>query len=114
MASCLMTMCAVAQLHRNTTSFVGGVVVSVGTTRLLCFLAVQSARLAVASMLCYGGAYFIAHTIGLGDLILNCIALEVRRFSYRKRRPPYPFAAVDRGLALFASGCFGVRVPYVS
>ncbi len=103
MASCLMTMCAVAQLRCNTTSFVGGVIASVSVPRLLCFLAVQLARLAVASMLCYGGAYFIAHTIGLGDLILNCIALEVRQFSCRKRRLPYPFAAVDRGRALSVS-----------
>ncbi len=79
MAACLTTLRAVARLHGKTTRFVDGVVVSVGTTRLVCFFAVQSVRLTVASMLCYGGSYFIAHTIGLGDLILNCIALEVRR-----------------------------------
>jgi hypothetical protein len=41
----------------------------------------QALRLAVATMLCYGGAHFIAHTIALNDLILNCIALGVRRIS---------------------------------
>jgi hypothetical protein len=74
----LTTSRAVARLHGKTTSFVGGVVASVGTLRLLCFLAMQAVRLAVASLLCYGGAYFIGHTIALSDLILNCIALEVR------------------------------------
>ena len=81
MSACLTTMRAVARLHGKTTSFVDGVVASVGTTRLLCFLAMQALRLAVATMLCYGGAIFIGHTIGLGELILNCIALEVRRTS---------------------------------
>jgi hypothetical protein len=76
-ADALTTTRAVARLHGKTTSFVGGVVASVGTLRLLCFLAMQAVRLAVASLLCYGGAYFIGHTIALSDLILNCIALEV-------------------------------------
>jgi hypothetical protein len=74
----LTTTRAVARLHGKTTSFVHGVVASVGTLRLLCFLAMQAFRIAVASLLCYGGAYFIGHTIALSDLILNCIALEVR------------------------------------
>ena len=74
----LTTILAVARLHGKTTSFVDGVLVSVGTRRLLFFLAMQAFRLAVASLLGYGGAYFIGHTIALGDLILNCIALEVR------------------------------------
>ena len=78
MSQSLTTIRAVAQLHGKATIFVGGVVKSVGTLRLLCFLAMQAFRLAVASLLCYGGAYFIGHTIKLGDLILNCIALEVR------------------------------------
>ena len=73
----LTTARAVARLHGKTTSFVDGVVASVSTLRLLCFLAMQAFRLAVAVLLCYGGAYFIGHTIKLGDLILNCIALEV-------------------------------------
>ena len=81
MSACLTTIRAVARLHGKTTSFVDGVVASVGTTRLLFFLVMQALRLAVATMLCYGGAYFIGHTIGLGELILNCIALEVRRTS---------------------------------
>jgi hypothetical protein len=75
---CPTTIGAVARLHGKTTSFVGGVVASVGTLRLLCFLAMQAFRLAVAVLLCYGGAFFIGHTIKPGDLILNCIALEVR------------------------------------
>jgi hypothetical protein len=78
MGHTLTTTHAVARLHGKTTSFIDGVVVSVGTPRLLCFLAMQAFQLAVASLLCYGGAYFIGHTIVLGDLILNCIALEVR------------------------------------
>jgi hypothetical protein len=81
MGLCLATMRAVVCLHGEKTRFVDGALVSVGTMRLLCFLAVQAARLAVASLLCYGGSYFIARTIGLGELILNCIALEVRRDS---------------------------------
>ena len=78
MSQSLTTIRAVARLHGKATIFVGGVVQSVGTLRLLCFLSMQVFRLAVASLLCYGGAYFIGHTIKLGDLILNCIALEVR------------------------------------
>ncbi len=78
MADALTTTRAVARLRGKTTSFVHGVVASVSTLRLLCFLAMQTFRLAVASLLCYGGAYFIGHTIALSDLILNCIALEVR------------------------------------
>ena len=73
----LTTILAVARLHGKRTSFVDGVLVSVGTRRLLFFLAMQAFRLAVAVLLCYGGAFFIGHTIKLGDLILNCIALEV-------------------------------------
>jgi hypothetical protein len=71
-------MRAVARLHGKKTSFVNGVVASVGTTRLLFFLAMQALRLTVASLLGYGGAYFIGYTIGLKDLILNCIALAVQ------------------------------------
>jgi hypothetical protein len=78
---CLTTSRAVARLQGKTTSFVGGILVTVGMPRLLCFLAMQAFRLAVALLLCYGGAYFIGHTIALGDLILNCIALEVRASS---------------------------------
>ena len=74
----LTTSRAVARLHGKTTSFVGGVVASVSTPRLLCFLAMQALRVAVAVLLGYGGAFFIGHTIALSDLILNCIALEVR------------------------------------
>ena len=74
----LTTILAVCRLHGKRTSFVDGVLVSVGTRRLLFFLAMQAFRLAIASLLGYGGAYFIGHTIALGDLILNCIALEVR------------------------------------
>jgi hypothetical protein len=75
---CLTTIRAVARLHGKTTSFVDCVVASVSTLRLLCVLAMQALRLTVAVLLCYGGAYFIGHTIKPGDLILNCIALEVR------------------------------------
>jgi hypothetical protein len=42
---------AVARLHGKTTHFVDGVLVSVGTACLVCFFAVQSARLAIASVL---------------------------------------------------------------
>ena len=73
----LTTTRAVARLHGKTTSFVNGVVASVSTPRLLCFLAMQAFRLVVASLLCFGGAYFIGHTIALSDLILNCMALGV-------------------------------------
>jgi hypothetical protein len=73
----LTTIRAVARLHGKTTSFVDGVVTSVGTLRLLCFLVLQAFRCAIAVLLGYGGAYFIGHQIALSDLILNCIALEV-------------------------------------
>ena len=78
MGHTLTTTRAVARLHGKTTSFVDGVVVSVGTWRLLFFLAMQAFRVAVAVLLCYGGAFFIGSSIKLSDLILNCIALEVR------------------------------------
>ena len=48
-----------------------------GAARLFPACAGLSA-LTIACALCYGGSYFIAHTIALGDLILNCVALEVR------------------------------------
>jgi hypothetical protein len=51
---------------------------SISSARLAVFLLVQLCRLTIACALCYGGSYFIAHTIALGDLILNCVALEVR------------------------------------
>jgi hypothetical protein len=93
-ADALTTTRAVARLHGKTTSFVGGVVASVGTLRLLCFLTMQAFRFAVASLLCYGGAYFIGHTIALSDLILNCIALEVRSsFRHAVRGSGGPFRA---------------------
>ncbi len=75
---CLTTTRAVARLHGKTTSFVDGMVASVSTLRLLCVLAMQALRLTVEVLLCYGGAFVIGHTIKLGDLMLNCIALEVR------------------------------------
>jgi hypothetical protein len=74
----LTTTRAVARLHGKTTSFVDGVVASVGTLRLLCFLMMQAFRLAFALLLGYGGAKFIGKSIKLSDLILNCIALDVR------------------------------------
>ena len=63
-----------------------GKLISVSSARLVCFLVVQGIRIAICSALCYGGSFFIAHTIALGDLILNCVALEVRRIS--RARPP--------------------------
>ena len=91
----LTTMRAVARLHGAHTDDHGHFITdfdedmklsSVSTSRLLVFSTVQLARLAIACALCYGGSFFIAHTIDLGDLILNCIALEVRRIS--RTRPP--------------------------
>ncbi len=76
---CLSTMRAIARLHGPTTSCDDrGKLRSVSTARLFWFIMVQAVRLLVASALCYGGSYFIANTIALGDLILNCVALEVR------------------------------------
>ena len=87
MSDALTTTRAVARLHGKTTSFVDGVVASVGTPRLIFFLAMQAFRLAVAVLLCYGGAFFIGKSIKLSDLILNCIALEVRSsFRHAVRR----------------------------
>ena len=91
----LTTMRAVARLHGARTDDHGHSITdfdedmklsSVSTSRLLVFSMVQLARLTIACALCYGGSFFIAHTIDLGDLILNCIALEVRRIS--RARPP--------------------------
>ena len=83
MANCLTTLRAIARLHNQTaagTEFESKKqLVSVSTPRLVFFGIAQSFRLTLAAALCYGGSYFIAHTIGLGDLILNCVALEVRR-----------------------------------
>jgi hypothetical protein len=76
-SSCLSTIRAVARLHGHATDVdVDGKLRSVSTVRLLSFILVQLFRLAIAAALCYGGSYFIAHTIALGDLILNCVALE--------------------------------------
>jgi hypothetical protein len=94
--NCLGTMRAVGSLHGDTTSFQWTnedgepwkmnqsrgrkfyKLQSVGTARLIVFFFVQVCRLTIACALCYGGSFFISHTIGLGDLILNCVALEVR------------------------------------
>ena len=100
-ADALTTTRAVARLRGKTTSFVGGVVASVGTMRLLFFLAMQAFRLAVASLLCYGGAYFIGHTIALSDLILNCIALEVRSSFCRASCVGVVGSIVPGGIALY-------------
>ena len=59
--------------------------VSVSTARLVCFLVVQGIRITVCSALCFGGSKFIGFTISLKDLILNCIALTVRRSHARGR-----------------------------
>ena len=76
-SSTLSTLRAVARLHGQTTGVdADGRLTSIGTARLLWFSMVQAVRLLIAAGLCYGGSYFIAHTIALGDLILNCIALE--------------------------------------
>jgi hypothetical protein len=75
---------------------------SVGTARLAFFLLVQACRLTIACALCYGGSYFIAHTIGLGDLILNCVALEVRLSSPTTRT--LALSSADRGRAMVVFG----------
>ncbi len=91
MANCLTALRAIARLHNQTaagTEFDSKKqLVSVSTARLVFFGIAQSFRFTLAVALCYGGSYFIAHTIALGDLILNCVALEVRRISRRKWRP---------------------------
>ncbi len=71
---------AVSRLLGPTTSFSStGKLISVSMARLVCFVAVQAFRIAIACALCYGGSKFIGFTISLKDLILNCIALTVRR-----------------------------------
>jgi len=77
LASCVCTMRAVTRLWGQTTQFVEGKVASVGTARLAFFLFVQAGRIALASALCYAGAFFVGYTLALKDLILNCVALEV-------------------------------------
>jgi hypothetical protein len=73
----------------------------------------QALRLAVAAMLCYGGAYFIGHTIGLGDLILNCIALEVRRTSLPSARGCARFCACFVAACVWVCCTTSVRMLYV-
>jgi len=90
--SCGKTIFCAVCVHGRTTRFENGEIISVSTTRLLFFLAVQLTRLAVAVALAYGGSYFIAHEIGLGDLILNCIALEVVPRPPRKDAPVFSIA----------------------
>ena len=75
-SSCLTTLRAVAHMHGKTTRLVDGKIESISTMRLVWFFSVQSVRLVIASALCYGGSKFIANAIKLGDLILNCVALE--------------------------------------
>ncbi len=116
----LTTTRAVARLHGNTTSFVDGVVVSVGTRRLLFFLAMQAFRVAIAGLLCYGGAFFIGKSIALSDLILNCIALEVRS-SFRhavhgcglRAHQVHVERAHDEGVRVIGMRA-RVRAPYVA
>ena len=79
--SCLTTIRAAVYLNGAdcgaTTRIVAGKLASISMARLICFLSVQSLRLVIAAVLCYGGSKFIANTIALGDLIINCVALEV-------------------------------------
>jgi hypothetical protein len=116
MSSCLTSVRAVARLHGKATIIVDGKVESVGTARLCWYLAVQTVRLAIAAALCYGGSKFIANTIALGDLILNCVALEVRESSHspsimsRSRLPVRPWTGVAWVQPPFArSVCLGGR-----
>jgi hypothetical protein len=85
--SCAKTIVCAVCVHGRTTHFDNGEIISVSTARLLCFLVVQLSRLAIAVALAYGGSYFIAHEISLGDLILNCVALEVVSRPPRKDAP---------------------------
>jgi hypothetical protein len=78
MGSCLTTIRAAFYLNGATTHIVGGKLASISRPRLMWFFAVQSLRLVIAAALCYGGSQFIANTIALGDLIINCVALEAR------------------------------------
>lgn len=118
--NCLGTMRAVGSMHGDTTSFEWTDedgepwntnqrkgpkfyrLQSVGSARLVFFLFVQVCRLTIACALCYGGSYFIAHTIGLGDLILNCVALEVRLSSPTTRT--LALSSADRGRAVVVFG----------
>ena len=75
---------------------------SISSARLAFFLLVQACRLTIACALCYGGSFFIAHTIGLGDLILNCVALEVCLSSPTTRT--LALMSTDRGRAIIVFG----------
>ena len=84
---------------------------SVSTARLAFFLFVQVCRLTIACALCYGGSAFIAHTIQLGDLVLNCVALEVC-LSSPLHSPARPKCAERGSAKLFfcaSSVCYGGR-----
>ena len=86
LASSLTITWAVARLRGPTTRFSkAGKLISVSTARLVWFGVAQACRIAIASALCYGGSNFIGFTISLKDLILNCIALTVRRSHTRGR-----------------------------
>ena len=50
---------------------------TVGEARVFVFVGLQLTRAALAITLGYGGAYFLARTIQLKDLLLNGVALEV-------------------------------------
>jgi len=52
------------------------VVESISPLRLGLFLVVCAARLALIGFLAYFGSLFLVHTIPLGDLLLNAVALE--------------------------------------
>ena len=74
-ASSLRVTIAVAQLCGGSTEVIGGKIKSISMVRMLWFTFAQTTRLAIAVCLGYGGTLFLTHTVKLGDLILNCVAL---------------------------------------
>ena len=88
--SALHLMFASLRLRGATTEFamVGGkkTIATLSTVRVAIFLAVQAIRIAIAVRLGSGGMFFLINTIDLPEILLNSVALEVRRCKFLRMR----------------------------
>ena len=75
-SAAMQLMIAAVRLRGAATEFDGRQIVSLSTTRVVCFLVVQTARIFIATRLGIGGMRFLSYTINLTEMLLNAVALE--------------------------------------
>ena len=57
-------------------------ITSISTGRVFFFLCVQLCRVVIATLLWFGGTFFLVHTVDISELMLNVVALEFGAFFY--------------------------------